>query len=63
MGMTPEQVADLIETLELWQTLDQDEVERPGLGDLHRGRAEALGEVISQVRLITSGSYTPPERT
>lgn len=34
MGMTPEQVADLIENLELWQKID--EVNRPGLELFHR---------------------------
>ncbi len=63
MGMTPEQVADLIENLELWQRIDKDEVNRPGLGLFHKGRAEAFGEVIFHVRLLTSGSSTPPERT
>jgi hypothetical protein len=63
MGMTPEQVADLIENLELWRSIDRDEIDRPGLGLFHKGRAEAFGDVISHVRLMTSGSSTPPERT
>jgi hypothetical protein len=50
MGMTAQQVEDLISLLEGREAADIDQRDRPGLGQHHRGRAEAFREVIILLR-------------
>jgi hypothetical protein len=54
MGMSTEEVESLLEWLRASKAADEEQRNRPGLSELHRGRAEAFGEVIATIELRLS---------
>jgi hypothetical protein len=50
MGMTAEAVEALLELLRTSKATDEEQRDQPGLGNLHKGRAEAFGEVIAAIK-------------
>ncbi len=53
MGMTPDQVRSLLDLLRANKAADEEQKDRPGLGQHHEGRAEAFDEVITLIESTT----------